>query len=134
MKSKPVIFIETQKVHRTWGTENILTNTDKYLGKINTYKSGKAGGLQMHKEKEETFHVLSGYGWLDYDKGDGRITRVPLDTGMTIHIPPGAVHRIEAITDLLGVEFSNVVINDRHRCEKEYGVSIIGEEGLPSTW
>lgn len=135
MKSKqPVKFIKTTKVYRGWGTENILTDSPLYLGKINFYKAGKAGGLQMHREKDETFHVLSGTGWLDYDKGDGKITRVKIKSGDTIHIPTMAVHRIEAITDLLGIEFSNDIKEDRHRCEKEYGVEVIGEEGIPSTW
>ena len=135
MKSKhPVKFIETKKVYREWGTENILTYTPLYLGKINFYIAGKAGGLQMHREKDETFHVLSGTGWLDYDKGDGKITRVKINPGDTIHIPNFAVHRIEAETDLVGVEFSNVVSEDRHRCEEDYGVEVIGEEGLHSTW
>lgn len=135
MKSQhPVKFIKTQKVYRTWGIENILTDSDKYLGKINVYKASKAGGLQMHKEKDETFHVLSGNGWLDYDKGDGKLSRIMLKPGDTVHFKPYTVHRIEAITDLVGIEFSNVVENDRHRCEVEYKVKVIGEEGLPSTW
>ena len=90
--------------------------------------------LQKHKVKDETFHILSGEGWLDYDSGNGELIRLRIRPGDTIHIPPFTVHRIEAKTDLLGVEFSNNVLEDRHRCEEEYGVEIIGEKGLFSTW
>ena len=134
MKSKhPVKFIETKKVYREWGTESILTDSSLYLGKINFYKAGFAGGLQKHKEKDETFHIISGEGYLDLEIITGKLQRFTIKTGDTIHIPPGAVHRIKAITDLTGVEFSNSIENDRHRCEEEYGEPK-DETGLQSTW
>lgn len=129
-------FLKTKQIKRTWGLEKILTDTDKYLGKINFYKAGFAGGLQYHTEKDETFHILSGEGWLDYDIGSGNreLIRIKIYPGDTIHIPPLTVHRIEAITDLTGIEFSTVHFEDRVRVEERYGVEVIGEKGLPSTW
>lgn len=133
IKSVPVKFIEKKRLERSWGVENILTDSDKYLGKINVYKAGKAGGLQMHKDKDETFHIISGEGFLDYDEGHG-LKRTRIYPGDTIHIPPGAVHRIEAITQIFGVEFSTCHYDDRIRVEEDYNVSVIGDEyGLPST-
>lgn len=132
--SVPVKFVSKTRLERVWGVETILTDSPLYLGKINVYRAGKAGGLQYHTQKDETFHVLSGEAWLDYDQGDNKLIRVKIGPGYTVHIPPGAVHRIEAITDLLGVEFSTVHFDDRVRVEEVYNVPIIGDEyGLKST-
>lgn len=131
---KPTIrFIEKKRIERSWGTENILTDSHHYLGKINIYKAGKAGGLQKHQNKDETFHIVAGEGYLDYDNGDGKLTSVKIGPGDTIHIPPFAVHRIRVTTQIFGVEFSNNVIEDRHRCETEYGEPE-DKDGLSSTW
>lgn len=127
-------FLTKQLVKRTWGTEEIFTNTHKYLGKINTYLPGKAGGLQYHVDKDETFYIISGIGYLDTDLGDGDIVRRSIGAGDILHIPIGAVHRIEAISTLVGIEVSTYHINDRVRCEEQYGVPVIGENyGLETT-
>src|SRR5688572_15579986 len=40
---------------REWGEEILIAQGDGYIGKKLLMKAGKAGGLQYHREKEETF-------------------------------------------------------------------------------
>ena len=116
---------------RDWGLELLVAQTESYIGKVLYMKAGKAGGLQKHREKVETFHLFDGRAWVDHDTGDGKVTRTLMLSGQTYHVPAGAVHRVEAITDCVFFECSTPVYNDRIRCEAEYGEPEVG--GLPST-
>ena len=119
--SKPKLrIVDTQSHARPWGEEIVLTNTYKYMGKLLMYDAGKQGGLQYHKEKDETFHLVQGSGYMDYDRGDGTLNSLPMGSGDTIHIPNGAVHRFRALTDCVGYEFSTYHLEDRIRVEDQY--------------
>jgi mannose-6-phosphate isomerase-like protein (cupin superfamily) len=126
-------FLEFRIVPRHWGEECIVVQTDQYLGKFLRYKAGSAGGLQYHVEKDECFHLIEGLAWWDSDDGSGKLIRTQLKAGMTVRIPPGAPHRLEALTDCFGVEWSTPHFDDRVRCEKDYDVAVIGPDGLPTT-
>lgn len=117
---------------RDWGTETFIARTEHYLGKILRMKPGTRGGLQCHVEKDETFYLLSGEAWVEYDDGDGLITR-KMKAGESYRIPPKAVHRVTAITECVFIEASTPHFNDRYHCESHYGLN---EEtgGLPSTF
>lgn len=116
---------------RDWGLELLVGACEHYTLKCLYMKAGTAGGLQKHRKKEETFHLVEGRAWVDHDTGDGKITRDLMLSGQTYHVPPGAVHRVEAITDCFFVEASLPVYDDRIRCEEQYGEEITG--GLPTT-
>lgn len=116
---------------REWGEEILIAHTDHYTGKILNMRAGKAGGLQAHQTKVETFFLHTGAAWVDYDAGDGILTRMVMSAGMVVHVPAGAVHRVTAITDCLFFEVSTPVFNDRVRLEAEYGEPEAG--GLPTT-
>ena len=116
---------------RDWGEEIVVAQTDCYLGKILNMRAGKAGGLQMHRRKMETFFLYSGSAYVDYDKGDGKLTRMVMSAGMTVHVPPGSVHRVTAITESVFFEVSVPVFDDRVRMEGVYGLPEGG--GLPTT-
>ena len=112
---------------RTWGTEMLIGETSQYTGKVLTYQAGKAGGLQLHRRKDETFYLFSGEAWVD-SEGDVPfvLDRVKMLPGQSYHIPAGAPHRFEAITDCVVFEVSTPVHNDRVRLEEHYGVEVIG--------
>ena len=132
-KMVPIEPFTPQVKIQTWGTETIIASTPEYLGKILIYKAGKAGGLQAHARKVETFYLHEGEAWVDYDQ-DGKIVRVKMTPGMSFHIPSGAPHRFEAITDCVVFEASTPVFEDRVRLEDFYGVDFVGDEfGLPTT-
>ena len=116
---------------RTWGDELLIIDTPAYIGKLLLMQAGKAGGLQKHVEKDEASYLLYGSAWVITDTGDGQLSRFKMQAGTSIHIPPGAVHQVEAITDCCFFECSTPHFNDRIRLEAQYGLETGG--GLPTT-
>ena len=131
--SRPSIsIVPPRELHpRAWGREIIVAETPSYLGKVLRMARGTAGNLQYHVQKDETFLLIAGEAIVDYDAGDGTLTRMPLSPSMAVHVPPGAPHRVIAVTDCVFVEFSTPHFDDRVRCEREYGEPEV--DGLPST-
>ena len=127
----PIERVEPQDQEMPWGTETIIAHTPNYLGKLLRYKAGRAGGLQRHAEKDETFYLYRGMAYVDYDRGDGTLTRVLMYPGESFHIPAGAAHRFEAVYDCVVFEVSTPHFNDRIRMESDYGLPDPG--GLPTT-
>ena len=127
---KPIERFAPQVWPRHWGHEILFAHTPTYIGKVLRMKAGTAGGLQYHVEKEETFYLLDGVAYVDSDV-DGKLERVKMTPGQSYHIPPGAVHRVTAITDCVFVEASTPHFDDRVRCEAQYGEPEVG--GLPTT-
>ena len=116
---------------RLWGDEIVVAQTDQYIAKILNMRAGAAGNLQAHRRKIETFFLFTGSAYVDYDKGDGKLTRMVMSAGMSVHVPVGAPHRVTAITDCTFFEASTPVFNDRERLEAEYGEPEV--DGLPTT-
>ncbi len=52
---------------------------------------------------------------------DGTLERVLMRPGDTFTVPPGAIHRFEAITDCVVYEASIPVFDDRVNVEHIYG-------------
>lgn len=118
-------------LHRDWGEEIFIADCLHYLGKILRMKAGTAGGLQYHVEKDETFHLVSGRAIVRSDNGHGQLQVTMMLPGESYHIPPGAVHQVEAIEDCVYFEASTRHYNDRVRVEGQYGLPEGG--GLPTT-
>lgn len=132
---KPIIPFTPYTIQQEWGTETVTAHTADYMTKVLRYKAGKAGGLQAHNVKDETFAMLEGRAIVESDDGTGILIRQEMTPGMAFHIPPGAAHRFIALEDCLIVEGSTPIENDRRRLEDVYGVQVLGDtEGLPSTW
>ncbi len=118
---------------RDWGSEILIGHIQGVCtGKILKMNAGASGGLQYHHIKNECAHLVEGEMWFYYDEGDGVLKRRKLVAGDSVQIPPGAVHREEAITNCTIFEISNPVFNDRVRVESQYGEQI-PEGGLPTT-
>lgn len=135
MPSRPSIEVYvprelTTKDH-TWGREILVCQMPQFIGKILLMKAGAAGGLQTHREKVEAFFLDEGQAFVDYDAGDGTLTRLVMAPGMTVQVPAGAVHRVTAITDCKFIEWSTPHFNDRVRVEADYGEP--ERNGLPTT-
>lgn len=129
----PIDVFPTTLTERTWGTELIIGETEEYLGKVLRYRAGCAGGLQLHRTKDETFHMLSGLAWVESDV-DGTLVKARMTAGDSFHIPAGAPHRFDAITDCVVVEVSTPIHDDRVRLEAHYGVAVKGADyGLETT-
>jgi mannose-6-phosphate isomerase len=116
---------------RTWGEELLAIDTPHYIGKVLHMRAGRAGGLQKHVEKDEASYLHSGEAWVYTDTGDGELKRFRWSQGSAIHIPPGSVHKVEAITDCVIFEASTRHFDDRVRLEAQYGRT--DTDGLPTT-
>ena len=110
---------------KPWGHEVIFAGLDgKYVGKIIHVTAGHALSLQYHRQKEETISVLAGAALIEHGASAGDLASQHFGPGDTIHLPPGAVHRITAITDLTFAEASTAEPGWREdvvRLEDKYG-------------
>jgi mannose-6-phosphate isomerase len=110
---------------KPWGHEVIFAGHDgKYVGKIIHVTAGHAISLQYHRQKEETISVLSGAALVEHGPSAEDLASQHFGPGDTIHLPPGAVHRITAITDLTFAEASTADPGWREdvvRLEDKYG-------------
>jgi mannose-6-phosphate isomerase len=110
---------------KPWGHEIIFAAMDgKYVGKIIHVTAGHSLSLQYHLSKDETSCVLSGAALIEFGPTADALTSQHFGPGDTIHLPPGAVHRITAITDLTFAEVSTADLGWREdvvRLEDKYG-------------
>jgi cupin fold WbuC family metalloprotein len=100
---------ESPIIPKLWGHEKIIVNSSLYCGKILTVlPNGMACSIHYHKNKTETFHILSGE--LQFEKFDlsGKLQqRTVLRAGDTITLVPNTPHRFWVIDTLCQfIEFS----------------------------
>jgi len=103
-------------VEKPWGRETWWALTEYYVGKIIEVKAGNSLSLQYHQEKTETMLFYSGRGQLVL----GKETRA-IETGTSVTITPGTLHRVIAETDLVIFEVSTPQVNDVVRVSDSYG-------------
>jgi mannose-6-phosphate isomerase len=110
---------------KPWGQELIFAAIEgKYVGKIIHVNAGHSLSLQYHNEKEETMSVISGEALIQYGPSADKLTDERFTAGDTIHLPPGVLHRITAISDLEFAEVSTACPGWREdvvRLEDRYG-------------
>jgi quercetin dioxygenase-like cupin family protein len=98
----------------------IFAKTSRYVGKILHINRGESLSLQYHEMKEETLYVVEGELRLTLES-DGDRREISLRTGESFHIPPGLIHRMEAIVDTDVAEVSTPELDDVVRLEDRYG-------------
>jgi mannose-6-phosphate isomerase len=110
---------------KPWGHELIFAAIgDKYIGKIIHVNAGHSLSLQYHREKEETISVIAGEALIEYGPAADQLTDRKFTAGDTIHLPPGVLHRITAVSDLDFAEASTACPGWREdvvRLEDRYG-------------
>jgi len=109
------------EVPKPWGSEFIWAVTDEYVGKILNISAGHKLSLQYHELKDETILVLEGRLLLHTGSSESDVTTVELGPGEFRHIPPGLVHRYEAMVDTKLVEASTSQLDDVVRLVDDYG-------------
>jgi mannose-6-phosphate isomerase len=121
------VIYQAARQDKPWGHEIIFAAVEgKYAGKIIHVTAGHSLSLQYHRQKEETISVLSGAGLIEHGPAAGELSSQHFGPGDTIHLPPGAVHRVTAITDLTFAEASTAAAGWREdvvRLEDKYGRS-----------
>jgi len=97
----------SERVEKPWGHEEIFAIVEgSYVGKTLHVKAGEALSLQYHHHKDETIAVLSGEAQVDIGTEETSLRTVHLPAGSSIHVPPGLLHRVRAVTDAVLVEAS----------------------------
>jgi mannose-6-phosphate isomerase-like protein (cupin superfamily) len=110
-------------VPKPWGEERWLAHTDSYAGKLLLLKKGHRLSLQYHQRKHETQYVDSGrikYTLGSVDRPD-EYEEFIAEAGTTIMLPPGAIHRMEALEDSRFFEVSTPELTDVVRLDDDYG-------------
>ena len=97
-------------VEKGWGSEEWITNTPKYCGKLLRINKDKKTSWHYHKLKDEVMYVHNGivkilYGY-DEDINAVENLEIILNKGDSFHIPVGLIHQIIALEDTELFEFS----------------------------
>lgn len=108
-------------VPKPWGSEQIWAETETYVGKVISIDAGQRLSLQYHEEKDESILVSKGRLRLHSGEEADRIETRILEEGASAHIPPGLIHRFEAIDDTVLIEVSTPQLTDVVRLEDDYG-------------
>ena len=134
---------EVKRVNKPWGYEKWIADGHpnfKYALKEIYFKKGYKTSIQFHEYKEETNYVQKGEGIMYYstnhidikkfqncEYSDKEIEEIinnlqkkRLSPGVVVHIKPGIVHRVEAVTDLTMIESSSIELDDVYRLNDEW--------------
>lgn len=105
-------------VEKPWGREIWYAHNERYAGKVLEVRAGHLLSLQKHRKKHETLYLHRGR--IRLTLGDRELEWAP---GEAVEIPPGTVHRMEALEDSLLLEVSTPELDDVVRLEDRYGRS-----------
>lgn len=95
------------KVDKGWGSEVIFATNDLYCGKLLQFNTGAKFSMHFHKEKDETWYILSGkfiVRWIDTT--NAKIHTQEFIPGMTCRNEPLIPHQIECIESGTIIEVS----------------------------
>ena len=95
-----VLECDECKVPKGWGEEVIITNNEKYCGKILRFNRGAKFSMHYHMIKDETWYVNEGlfiYRWIDTETAETHEQQLGL--GDVVRQYPGQPHQLEALTD-----------------------------------
>lgn len=95
------------KVQKGWGYEDIWVTNDKYCGKFMSFFDGAKFSMHFHKEKDETWYVLSGVFLVKWiDTKTAQIHEKVLKEGDTWHNPPLLPHQLLCVESGTIIEVS----------------------------
>lgn len=112
---------EPRRVDKPWGHELIWAETERYVGKILHVRAGEALSVQYHREKDETICLLSGTMKFRVGPSEDKMDEVLMAPMQTVHLPPGTVHQMIALTDCDVLEASTPQLDDVVRLQDRYG-------------
>ena len=107
-------------VEKGWGSEIIWATNDKYCGKFLHFNTGAKFSMHFHKDKDETWYVLSGkfeVRWIETK--DASVHVESLGKGDVWHNPPLLPHQIICVEEGTVVEVSTPdSVEDNYRVAK----------------
>ena len=117
------------RVTKPWGHELWLNEGHPaYCLKELFVTAGNRTSLQYHEQKEETILVFSGQIRLVFKAEEGvendavspeHLGQTVLSPVSALHVPPGVLHRLEAVTDVLMYEASTPQLDDVIRVQDD---------------
>ena len=118
----PVAELELKAKNQRWGLELLFAHTAAYTGKVLFRQADGAyqGVMQMHRDKDESFYLLSGECTLRWKQEGGQIVKMRIGPGRAFHIPRFAWHSMIADTDCVFFEVSTPHFEDRQNLEDAY--------------
>ncbi len=107
-------------VDKGWGHEVIFANSEKYCGKVLSFKKGSKFSMHFHMLKDETWYVSEGKIKLNtIDTTDATKYTTFLKEGDVWRNRPGEPHQVEALEDTVIFEVSTQHFDhDSYRVEK----------------
>lgn len=104
-------------VEKGWGSELIWATTDKYCGKMLNFNNGAKFSMHFHKEKDETWYVLSGKFLVEYiDTVDAKIHTKMLEANSVWRNLPLVPHRLICLEKGTIIEVSTAdSVEDNYR-------------------
>lgn len=107
-------------VEKGWGHELIWATNDHYCGKLLHFNQGAQFSMHFHKDKDETWLVLSGKFMVrTIDTSNADVNEKFLEPGDTWHNPPLLPHQIFCIEQGTIVEVSTPdSVEDNYRVAK----------------
>ena len=105
------------KVDKGWGSEFIFATNEKYCGKFLNFNTGAKFSMHFHKDKDETWYVLSGKFVVFYiNTTDASVYRTELNTGDTWRNAPMLPHQLLCLEQGTIIEVSTPdSIEDNYR-------------------
>lgn len=122
-KLKVIPFNQVKRVNKPWGFELWLSDGSEtpYAFKLLYIKAGTKTSLQYHNKKVEHNCLIAGKIKLHHeDPVTKKVVSHTLTAGHIIFVKPPAVHRIEALTDIILVEASTTELDDVIRLTDDY--------------
>ena len=114
--------IQTRRVQKPWGREEIWAETQDYVAKRMYINPGHRMSLQYHEKKEETIMVLAGTLRIWSSKDDEDF--VDLRPGDCYHVNPNQIHRFGSPSEdeyaTVIMEVSTPFLNDVVRLHDDY--------------
>lgn len=112
---RPVIekFAPRNLGPKDWGIERLVAHTAYYTGKVLSMRAGASGPFQQHVQKDETFYLFSGVARITYKDAAGFVHETEMQPGESYHVPPGAAHKVAAVSDCIFFEASTPHFDDR---------------------
>ena len=108
------------EVAKGWGSETIFVSTDQYCGKLLNFNKDAKFSMHFHREKDETWYVLSGefiVRWIDTT--DATMHQEELHPGRTWRNPPCLPHQVICIEAGTLLEVSTPdSVEDNYRIQK----------------
>ena len=108
------------EVKKGWGSELIWVTNDKYCSKFLNFNEGAKFSMHFHREKEETWYVLSGKFEIEViDTHNADVHKKIIGVGSVHHNDPLVPHRITCLEEGTIIEVSTPdSIADNYRVGK----------------